>query len=1215
MTPYGTAGTMKQCDSSAPPLPVFSMADRAPLDTAYAASLVNRSVRAGVPRGQRGAQGKAQSASPRGEPRMSSRGSTVSNTSDREAESSAPRRSDPPAKTVQNSPRRGRTQASSAFSSTTMSVAKDDEMPPTSSLPSRSKPNQPPVSSIGGFQGTSDSLGFAPSMSLTTGMMSMSSSTGTVNPRGTVRGTRRIRANESSRNQWFESLFGVKEAQKAGSAGVALSVEYDQTQLMFDYSATAGGILTCKRSGETWQAGQFHCPSLQELKQHTPDLAKADLEALDDLQDIRVNRVKVLDVSALHPLEENKFALFQAASQFNCLEMAEPDMLPEHGITPYSDDHTQGPACATACAAGAVVRNYFVPLKEGIGQTEDRQVNNLREALEALGSTAKEPLIDIQNGYTMSDNERLLVVDKKLKDFGLRDTVRDLIRVGIMADTEVTGWDYGNKRFKDEFPDRPAQLVSQIYCAACAIAYNDEVVSRHWEVIARLVLEANYEATLYAALENARAHPGERSARKVFLTDLGGGVFGNDAEWIEDARNRALSRFRDAKVPLDVIILSAGPVQMAPAPAIRVFKSPDMVKDRISRECPVFYKAFNLISGLMQQTGPDMYFHHSDDRCFCGACLQKRENGKEKFIRKGIALHLPKGYCRMALPVSRDWGEALGVWDSWIQCFHPVLHPETVPHLVETMAVLHSDDNGPFAKPRTLGRGGKKDTKGKVHFLSSAKFEAAAALGYGEAYRDLRLALQVKLAPQSIEAEEASCGKCNDTWSYRGAQDELCPRCGILQTWKRCIKCKDSSERVKGICPVCNIKTKKEEFTKNCPTCSTQYPLTATKCDKCKQIGKVTTISKVIDRDGKILDGNIGSQEKFTTRRRLTHVITGLLVKPPESEEEYLRLLDRWARTGSEFLEIQKEMFEKASGDPALDILSWKTNLPMHGSALQFLPLGQVKSDPLIQLQKMPHEIISPMKVAKGWLSSTQCQHWERARRFLVKQGKDCLDLEGMLDAKAPNICWCKSCYPEGPELYQAGNPARAVETPKGWSEFKVRTPWAGARMKAVMANWQVSYHSSNHGPLTLAMVVKRGSSLLKAGDHTFDGLHLRVADGHLTETKPRENRYSGRPELFDPASKFFTTPGWGYIDIPCYMKSMMFEGKELRMMLKLRSRPYSFTVGHSTMGDRYLDNSFEECAEYYSDRYGSHIIESVMIAEGKCGQKKYRAPQPPAAK
>jgi hypothetical protein len=45
-------------------------------------------------------------------------------------------------------------------------------------------------------------------------------------------------------------------------------------------------------------------------------------------------------------------SVFQAASQFNCLEFPGPECKPEDGVTAYFCDRTQGPACALACGAG-----------------------------------------------------------------------------------------------------------------------------------------------------------------------------------------------------------------------------------------------------------------------------------------------------------------------------------------------------------------------------------------------------------------------------------------------------------------------------------------------------------------------------------------------------------------------------------------------------------------------------------------------------------------------------------------------------------------------------------------------------------------------------------------------------------------------------------------------------------------------------------------------
>jgi hypothetical protein len=70
-----------------------------------------------------------------------------------------------------------------------------------------------------------------------------------------------------------------------------------------------------------------------------------------------------------------------------------------------------------------------------------------------------------------------------------------------------------------------------------------------WEAFARLVLEAAYEATLLAAVEQSSAG----GPNIVLLTRVGGGAFGNADEWIDDAIVRAL-----AIVALN-LCLDAGP--------------------------------------------------------------------------------------------------------------------------------------------------------------------------------------------------------------------------------------------------------------------------------------------------------------------------------------------------------------------------------------------------------------------------------------------------------------------------------------------------------------------------------------------------------------------------------------------------------------------------------------------------------------------------------
>jgi hypothetical protein len=84
-------------------------------------------------------------------------------------------------------------------------------------------------------------------------------------------------------------------------------------------------------------------------------------------------------------------------------------------------------------------------------------------------------------------------------------------------------------------PADPPLTVSQAFCSALPVAYG-RVPEQAWGPFATLVLEAAYEATLLAAVENALAG----GTGTVLLTRLGGGAFGNRDAWIHSAIRRAL---------------------------------------------------------------------------------------------------------------------------------------------------------------------------------------------------------------------------------------------------------------------------------------------------------------------------------------------------------------------------------------------------------------------------------------------------------------------------------------------------------------------------------------------------------------------------------------------------------------------------------------------------------------------------------------------------
>lgn len=326
---------------------------------------------------------------------------------------------------------------------------------------------------------------------------------------------------------WFRYITGFQE-------GI-----YEETQARL---RVENGRLLNERDGTSHAVGELELPSLSELRGRSsasPLPGRLTLGVLEG------------DVRKLHADPENEGATFQVASQFNLLEMVGPDVTPEDGVTRYAYDRTQGPACAIAAGAGTIWRNYLAPAGNRPGQTADRQIDALAhletELARQLGVRGR--LWDMRNGYALPDRDRLAEIERHLAalDEAERDVLRALLRVGVHRDVGVT-----------EPGAAPDVRVTQVYASALPVAYS-RIPAGLWSGLASLVLEAAYEATFHAAVLNATSG----GSRRVLLTRLGGGAFGNDERWISDAILRALSLFRHHE--LEVLMVSYG----APSREIR----------------------------------------------------------------------------------------------------------------------------------------------------------------------------------------------------------------------------------------------------------------------------------------------------------------------------------------------------------------------------------------------------------------------------------------------------------------------------------------------------------------------------------------------------------------------------------------------------------------------------------------------------------------------
>lgn len=325
---------------------------------------------------------------------------------------------------------------------------------------------------------------------------------------------------------WFERLTGFVETDYA-STRAKLKVR--------------SGKLTSLVSGMSYRTGLLELASLADLRNQARS-AHAEPGRL------RVSLISG-DVRDMHWHRAFAGALFQVASQFNLLEMIGPNKTPEDGVTIYQSDGTQGPACAMAAGAATIYRNYFAKVGGRLGQTKDRQL----DALADVGTALRERLApdvgelwSMVNGYALAHRSGLDAITRLLESSNPAeiDELRSRLRIGLHWDVEVT--DAG----------RPFALVSQAFCSALPVAYSRHA-SQHWAPFARLVLEAAYEATLWATLLNAR----RGSSNIVLLTSLGGGAFGNDETWIEAGLVRALKLA--SGLDLDVRLVSYD----APSPA------------------------------------------------------------------------------------------------------------------------------------------------------------------------------------------------------------------------------------------------------------------------------------------------------------------------------------------------------------------------------------------------------------------------------------------------------------------------------------------------------------------------------------------------------------------------------------------------------------------------------------------------------------------------
>ena len=228
-----------------------------------------------------------------------------------------------------------------------------------------------------------------------------------------------------------------------------------------------------------------------------------------------------MDISVLQCASENEGCMFQAASNFNGVECISDRSTPdERGFaTNYIYDHTQGPAASISAGAAALARvhaAFYDPAADAgtWGQTGQHQV-------EMLADTA--PYFAVRNGYVCNTKAAPVLP----RDRAALEKIEGAVRVLVHARVETMFGRYGFRAIDETRP----RTISQTFCAAMNLAQGASGYQNAQQPDARdkarLLLRAAYRGTLLAAELHA--------CPKVFLTLIGGGVFGNNFDDIIDA--------------------------------------------------------------------------------------------------------------------------------------------------------------------------------------------------------------------------------------------------------------------------------------------------------------------------------------------------------------------------------------------------------------------------------------------------------------------------------------------------------------------------------------------------------------------------------------------------------------------------------------------------------------------------------------------------------
>lgn len=318
---------------------------------------------------------------------------------------------------------------------------------------------------------------------------------------------------------WFHSAFGFIEKCQTIS-------DYHETFKKM-YSLYEIGL---KKKINGIDIGDFKLINLLYIKTFLPQINR--------IGKVKINNI-IADVIELHKNQDINNCTIQVASQLNCLEMINSEIIPEHGITIYQNDRTQGPLCVMCTPGGIAYRSYIY------GQSYCNQIDMSKNLLKYLKELNPDINWTVINGYLKIDS--IMMLQKINKTLGQNSEIKNNARNQILAGMHNDLGVYINN-------DLYNYCVNHVLCSGLPISYHTGELSKAhiWGLLAEIFLEAYYELTLLIACYNNNRIG---TNKKCYLTKIGGGVFGMNNNTIIKAIKRAIEIIKNRGYDLEICLV------------------------------------------------------------------------------------------------------------------------------------------------------------------------------------------------------------------------------------------------------------------------------------------------------------------------------------------------------------------------------------------------------------------------------------------------------------------------------------------------------------------------------------------------------------------------------------------------------------------------------------------------------------------------------------